>query len=263
MSSPFLDFQWDVLLLETGLLAIFFAPLQWLPRHPARETPPSRIALWLLRWLLFKLMLRSGCVKLTSGDPTWHNLTALNFHFETQPLPTWLGWYVHHFPAWVHKSDTALMFVIEIGIPFLIFLPRRPRQLACLSFLALQCFIMLTGNYCFFNLLAMALCLTLLDDATLQKCLPANWCRCNLVKSLAMPVPLRIARAVVMLPLAIIVLTTSLVQFAEMFHPPKWLPGKMIMASERKPAATALIQWLRLIPGDDHFTPGNHRGRKQ
>jgi hypothetical protein len=232
VSDPFLGFQWDALLLETGLLAIFFAPMQWLPKHPARETPPSRIVLWLLRWLLFKLMFRSGCVKLTSGDPAWHNLTALNFHFETQPLPTWIGWYAQHFPAWVHKSDTALMFIIEIGIPFLIFLPRRPRQLACLSFIALQCFIMLTGNYCFFNLLTMILCLTLLDDAALQKCLPTRWCRCESMKCTAAPTPLRVARALAMTLLVVIVLTTSAVQFAEMFHPSKWLPKKMFLVDE-------------------------------
>ena len=233
VSDPFLEFQWDVLLLETGLLAIFIAPLQWLPRHPARETPPSRLAIWLLRWLLFKLMFRSGCVKLTSGDPAWHNLTALNYHFETQPLPTWIGWHAHQLPAWVHRSDAIGMFVIELGIPFLIFLPRRPRQLACLAFLALQFFIMLTGNYCFFNLLAMVLCVLLLDDAALQKCLPARWCRCP---SGAPPArdwpPLRSARSALMTPLVLVVLLTSFVQFASLSSRRIWLPKKVLAAYE-------------------------------
>ena len=228
VSEPFLNFQWDGLLLETGFLAIFFAPWQWLPKHPMREEPPSRLALWLLRWLLFKLMFCSGCVKLTSGDPTWRNLTALNYHFETQPLPTWIGWYAHHFPTWVHKSDTVAMFVIEIGIPFLIFLPRRPRQLACLAFLALQFFILLTGNYCFFNLLTMVLCLTLLDDAALQKCLPEKWCRCPDVSAPKKLSPLQIARGVLLIPVVAIVVLTSLVQFLDMFHRGIRLPGKLI-----------------------------------
>lgn len=175
VGEPFLSFQWDALLLETGFLAIFFAPLQWLPRHPSRETPPSRIVLWMLRFLLFKLMFESGRVKLLSLDPTWRNGTALNYHFETQPLPTWIGWYAHQLPAWIHRSDLRMMFVIELWIPFLIFFPRRPRQFACLALVALQLFILLTGNYCFFNLLTMVLCLTLLDDAALQKCLPQKW----------------------------------------------------------------------------------------
>lgn len=230
VSDPFLSFQWDVLLLETGFLAIFFAPMQWLPRRPARETPPSRLALWLLRWLLFKLMFRSGCVKLTSGDPAWRDLTALNYHFETQPLPTWLGWYAHHFPAWVHKSDTAAMFVIELGVPFLIFFPRRPRQLACLAFLALQFFILLTGNYCFFNLLTMVLCVLLLDDAALQKCLPNRWCRTSDATRPAGSIPfLRPALTVIV---AVLVLITSYVQFATMFHPPPYIPGKLLTVQE-------------------------------
>jgi predicted DCC family thiol-disulfide oxidoreductase YuxK len=232
VSDPFLGFQWDVLLLETGLLAIFFAPWRWLPRRAARAEQPSRLALWLLRWLLFKLMLRSGAVKLTSGDPTWRDLTALNFHFETQPLPTWMGWYAHQFPAWVHKSDTAMLFVIEIAVPFLIFLPRRPRQFACLAFLALQFFILLTGNYCFFNLLTMVLCLTLLDDATLQKCLPARWCRCQDTVSPDSPAPLRFVRGLLMALLVAVVLMTSIEQFARMFHSRIWLPRRMLQVNE-------------------------------
>jgi hypothetical protein len=233
VSDPFLGFQWDVLLLETGFLAIFFAPWQWWPRHPVRERPPSRVVLWLLRWLLFKLMFRSGCVKLTSGDPTWRDLTALNYHFETQPLPTWIGWHAHHFPEWVHKSDTAFMFVIEIAVPFLIFLPRRPRQLACLAFVALQFFIMLTGNYCFFNLLAMVLCLILLDDAGLQKCLPAKWCRCPETAVSSKRSRFHFVRSVLIAPLVVIVLITSIAQFSDMFHPPIWLPRQFFAAEQR------------------------------
>src|SRR6476620_12734262 len=161
-----------------GFLAIFFAPWQWLPRRVEREARPSRIVLWLLRWLLFRLMFESGCVKLIDdnpNNPTWHKLTALNYHYQTQPLPTWIGWYAHHFPAWFHKGEVLVMFAIELGVPFLIFLPRRPRQVACVTLVALQLIIMLTGNYSFFNLLTMALCVTLLDDAALQAC--KRWSR--------------------------------------------------------------------------------------
>src|SRR5262249_5350931 len=134
----FLGFQWDNLLLETGFLAIFLAPLQWWPRRPALEAPPSRIALWLLRWLLFRLMLQSGSVKLLSGDPTWRNFTALNYHYETQPLPTWIGWYAHQLPASAQKFSTIMMFVIELVVPFLVLAPRRPRQIAFVAFVALE-----------------------------------------------------------------------------------------------------------------------------
>jgi len=119
--------------------------------------------LWLLRWLLFRLMFSSGCVKLLSGDPAWHNLTALNYHYETQPLPTWIGWYAFQLPSWAHRASTFLMFVTELAVPFLIFLPRRLRLAAFWPFVALEVLIALTGNYGFFNFLALALCLQLLD----------------------------------------------------------------------------------------------------
>jgi lipase maturation factor 1 len=168
----FLSFQWDILLLETGFLAIFLAPRQWLPKGSG-ESAPSFTVLWLCRWLLFRLMFMSGVVKLLSNDPTWWNLTALTIHYETQPLPTWLGWYAHQLPVWVHKLSVAVMFVIELAAPFLIFCGRRARQWACGAFVLLMLLISLTGNYCFFNLLTVTLCVLLLDDAFLLRFLPA------------------------------------------------------------------------------------------
>jgi lipase maturation factor 1 len=171
VGNVFLGYQWDALLLETGFLAIFFAPFQFVPRL-SRESPPSRLWLWMLRWLLFRLMLSSGVVKLISGDPLWHNLTALTVHYETQPLPTWIGWYAHQLPLWFQVFSCRVMFVIELAIPFLIFAPRRLRFLASWVFVVFMGLIGLTGNYCFFNLLTVALCVLLLDDAALL-----GWCR--------------------------------------------------------------------------------------
>ncbi len=171
VGREFLGFQWDNLLLETGFLAIFFAPWQLWPGS-SRTTPPSRLALWLLRLLLFKLIFSSGCVKLSSGDPNWRNLTALSFHYQTQPLPTWLAWYANQWPLWWHKTSCAFMFAVELGVPFLIFAPRRPRLLGCFLLVGLQLLILLTGNYTYFNLLTLALCLLLLDDFALRRLLP-------------------------------------------------------------------------------------------
>jgi predicted DCC family thiol-disulfide oxidoreductase YuxK len=162
----FLSFQWDALLLETGFLAIWLAPLTRRERLRDLADPP-RLAVWLLLWLLIRLMVGSGAVKLTSEDPTWHNLTALAFHFETQPIPTPLAWYAHRLPLWFLKGATAVVFTIEIGAPFLIFTPRRLRALAFVPLVGLQALIALTGNYAFFNLLTAALCLFLLDDSAL------------------------------------------------------------------------------------------------
>ena len=121
-------------------------------------------------------MFQSGCVKLFSGDPAWRSLTALRFHYETQPLPTWIGWYAHQLPAWAQTASAVVMFGIELLVPFLIFAPRRLRQWACLALVFLQALIFLTGNYCFFNLLTIALCLLLLDDAALRAFLPERLC---------------------------------------------------------------------------------------
>jgi predicted DCC family thiol-disulfide oxidoreductase YuxK len=164
----FLEFQWDMLLLETGLLAIVIAPLTWWARADRAADPP-RLARWLLWWLLFRLTLGSGIVKLASGDPTWRGLTALIFHYETQPLPTPVAWYAHQLPVWFQKASTAVVLAIELLTPWLIPTPRRLRTAACLTMISLQVLIALTGNYAFFNLLTIALCILLLDDETLRR----------------------------------------------------------------------------------------------
>jgi predicted DCC family thiol-disulfide oxidoreductase YuxK len=157
----FLTFQWDILLLETAVLAVFVAPLRVLP---ARPRPVSALARWLLWWLLFRLMFLSGLVKLTSGDPTWRDLTAMQYHHFTQPLPTWVGWWLHQLPPSLHRLSVAGTFVVELLLPLLIFLPRRPRHLAAPAFVGLMVAIGASGNYGFFGLLTAALCVLLLDD---------------------------------------------------------------------------------------------------
>jgi len=164
VGNVFLGYQWDALLLETGFLAIFVAPLA--SRLRAGQEPP-KIGLWLLRWLLFRLTFASGVVKLASGDPTWRSLSALLVHYETQPLPTWVGWYAHQLPAWFQKLSCGVMFAIELLVPWLIFGPRLARLAALFPLVGLQVLIALTGNYAFFNLLTLTLCVLLLDDAAL------------------------------------------------------------------------------------------------
>lgn len=162
VSQDFLSFQWDNLLLEAGFLGTFLA----------MGKEPSRLIIFLLRWLLFRLMFESGCVKLLSGDPTWKNLTTLTFHYETQPLPTWIGWYAHQLPIWFQKASCAVMFFIELVVPFSVFAPRKIRLVGCAILVGFQVLIFLTGNYCFFNLLTIALCVLLLEDATSNPPLP-------------------------------------------------------------------------------------------
>lgn len=166
VGRDFLSFQWDNLLLEAGFLAVFLVP--WRLRTP-RAWAPGSGAVWLLRWLLFRLMFSSGAVKLLSGDPAWRSLTALQVHYETQPLPTWAGWYAHQLPAWFQTLSALAMFAVELLVPFLIFMPLRARRLAALLLIGFQCLIALTGNYCFFNWLTVALCVLLVDDAWLSR----------------------------------------------------------------------------------------------
>jgi len=164
----FLDFQWDALLLETGFLAIFLAPARVSCRLGC-PSPPSRAALGLIRWLAFRLLFASGVVKLSGGDPTWWGLTALDYHFETQPLPAWTAWYAHQLPEWTREASTFLMFGLELGAPLLMFGPRRVRHLSFLLLVGLQLAFVATGNFGFFNLLSVALCIPLLDDTAWPK----------------------------------------------------------------------------------------------
>jgi hypothetical protein len=160
--QAFFDFQWDLLLLESTLVAIFLVP--WTLGRTRRPHDPPRLARYLIWWLLFRLMFLSGVVKLTSGDIAWRHLTALTFHYQTQPLPTPLAWYAQQFPEWFQKASCAAMFAIELTAPLCIPGPRTLRHIAALTLVAFQVAIALTGNYAFFNLLAAGLCLTCLDD---------------------------------------------------------------------------------------------------
>ena len=197
--QTFMSFQWDTFLLEAGFLGLLLSFAQ---------TP----GLWLLRWLLFRFMFMSGVVKLLSGDPNWWNLSALSYHFFTQPLPTPLAWYAAHFSPSVLKVATASLFVVELVLPFLIFCPRRLRFCAAFGILLLQSCILLTGNYNWFNLQTMLLCLLLFDDAALQKVLPQH-----LVRVLSRRVHLRPTKAVSVTVAAwgLVLVFSSLVQMDE------------------------------------------------
>jgi lipase maturation factor 1 len=155
IGQDFMSFQWDMLLLEAGFLAIFLGS--------------SKAMILMFRWLLFRLTFLSGAVKLLSHDRTWRSLDALNFHYWTQPLPTPVAWYMQQLPVWFQHFSTAAVLFIELPVPFLIFTPRRFRFFGAGCILFLQALIFLTGNYTFFNLLTMALCLFLFDDAALAK----------------------------------------------------------------------------------------------
>ena len=160
-SQPFLNFQWDSLLLETGFLAIFL-------------TPQSRVVIWLFRWLLFRLRFMSGISKLASGDPAWSGFTALDTYFEVQPLPNPVAWYVHQFPNWLLHFGSGATLAVEILVPFMMFLPRRWRFTAAWLTILWQVLIILTSNHNWINFLTIILCLFLFDDRALRHVLPKS-----------------------------------------------------------------------------------------
>jgi hypothetical protein len=174
VGQDFLAFQWDSLLLEAGFLAIFMAPWVVLDKRTDPIGPRSVIFLWMTRWLLFRLMLLSGLVKIASRDPAWLNASALNFHYETQPLPTPLAWYVHQLPPVADSVSTIIMFVIELVVPLFMFGGPRARLFAAVATIGLQVLILLTGNYTFFNLLTILLCVSLFDNNKLPRLIKGN-----------------------------------------------------------------------------------------
>ena len=167
VAEPFLNFQWDALLLETLFLSLFVVP--WSLRDQidnAKE--PLIFGRWLIWLLLFKLMFESGIVKFTyfasDGSNTWWNLTALEYHYWTQPIPSWISWYFHQLPSWFDKISLVITYLCELVLPIFIFFPRRFRRLSCIGLIIFQLCIILTGNYGFFNVLTIILCITLVDD---------------------------------------------------------------------------------------------------
>ena len=151
----FLNYQWDMLLVETGFLAIFL-------------TGGARLTVWLFRLLLFRFLFLAGVAKIISADPTWRDLTALDYHLFTQPLPSPLAYYAAQLPHWLLAFATAATLVIELFAVAMIFMPRRPRMVAAGLVVILQTAIMLTGSYNWFNLLTVLLCVFLLDDQALR-----------------------------------------------------------------------------------------------
>ena len=156
VGQVFMAYQWDTLLLEVGFLSIFLAI-------------PGPAVVWLFRALMFRFWFLSGAVKLLSDDPSWSSLTALTYHYETQPLPTWVAWYAHHLPEGFHRFAVGGVFFVEMVVPFMVFGPRPLRFFAAACFTGLNVVIAVTGNYTFFNLLSIILCVFLLDDDLLHR----------------------------------------------------------------------------------------------
>jgi len=181
--GEFTQFQSDGMLVEATLLSLFVVPWTlfeppWpVPKTWRRQSPPSQVGIWLLRLMIFRFMFASGAVKIQSHDPTWANLTALQYHFETQPLPTPVAWYVAHLPKWLLKGMVLGMYMSELIAPWLVFGTSLVRYIGAALICALQIGIIITGNYTFLNYLTIVLAVSMLDDGFFTRWLPERLCQ--------------------------------------------------------------------------------------
>ncbi len=174
VARDFSGYQSDGMLLEAGFIALFFAPPGLRPRLGSAR-PPSRISLFLLQWEWFRIYFESGVAKIASGDPQWRHLTAMDEYYQNGPLPTWIGWYAQHLPHWFHAASAGATLGIELGLVWLMFLPRRWRIICFFIVTPFELSIILTANYTFLNYLVLVLGFLLLDDRFLSWLVPKRW----------------------------------------------------------------------------------------
>jgi hypothetical protein len=162
-------FGWEIQLLETGFLAIFLCPL--LDGRPFPKRAPPRIVIGLFRWLIFRVMIGAGLIKLR-GDPCWRDLTCLYYHYETQPIPNPLSWWLHFRPHWFQKLGTLWNHFVELVVPWFAFYPALARHIAGVLLVSFQGFLIVSGNLSFLNWLTIVPSLACFDDSLLRKVLP-------------------------------------------------------------------------------------------
>jgi hypothetical protein len=182
-AQDFSGYQSDGMLLEAGFISLFFVPAGLRPGLGAAYAP-SRFSLFLLRWEWFRIYFESGVVKLTSGDYSWRHLTAMDDYYQNGPLPTWIGWYVQQLPHWFHASTAFMTLAAELGLVWMLFLPRRFRIICFCIVTPFQAGIILTANYTFLNYLVLSLGFLLLDDGFVRFVLPQRWKRFGLAPTL-------------------------------------------------------------------------------
>jgi hypothetical protein len=169
-AQDFSSYQSDGMLLEAGFVSLLFAPPGFRPGLGLTH-PPARASLFLLQWEWFRIYFESGAVKLLSHDPQWRNFTAMDEYYQNGPLPTWIGWYVQHLSHWFHAGTVYATLAMELGLVWMLFLPRRWRVVCFFIVTAWQIPVILTANYAFLNYLVLVLGVLLLDDRFLDRAL--------------------------------------------------------------------------------------------
>lgn len=159
VGQVFYGFGWESMLLEAGFLAIF------LGTNPMAVPAPL---IFLLRWMLFRVEFGAGLIKLR-GDPCWRNLTCLNYHHETQPLPNPLSARFHHLPESLHKLEVVGNFAAQLVVPWGLFFPQPVAGIAGAVIILTQTWLFISGNYSWLNLLTMLLAVSSFTNAQIQK----------------------------------------------------------------------------------------------
>ncbi len=162
-------YGWEIQLLETGFLGIFLCP--FIDLRPFPKRPPSVVVIWLFRWLIFRMMLGAGLIKIR-GDPAWRNLTALYYHFETQPLPNPLSRWFHFLPRPALKFGVLYNHLAELLAPWMVFWPRIVRHVGGVIIVSFQIVLILSGNLSFLNWLTLVPALACFDDGVWSRILP-------------------------------------------------------------------------------------------
>jgi hypothetical protein len=164
VGQTFYGFGWETLLLEAGFLAVFLGP--------AASAPPT-LLLWLDRWLLFRVEFGAGLIKLR-GDRCWRDLTCLDYHHETQPLPGPLSWFFHHLPRPLHRVEVLANHATQLVVPFGLFAPQPVARVAAVIIVVTQTWLLVSGNFSWLNLITIVLACAALDDSLLRAVLPVD-----------------------------------------------------------------------------------------
>ena len=177
----FYGYGWEIQLLETGFLAVLLCPARGVTPLPQTRAPV--LVVWLLRWLVFRVMLGAALIKLRN-DPCWRDLSCLDYHFETQPNPNPLAWWAHHAPHGVHALGVLFNHACELVVPWFAFGPRRWRHAAGALLVVFQLTLIASGNLSFLNWLTIVPALACFDDTAFARLVPRRW-RAGLVERLA------------------------------------------------------------------------------
>ncbi|NCF70168.1 MAG: lipase maturation factor family protein [Chlamydiales bacterium] len=163
VGQRFYSFGWDILLCETGFLALFICPLYQVNNF-FKKSPPHILIIWLFRFLAFRIMLGAGLIKLNAQEECWKDLTCLDYHYETQPIPNPISWYLHQLPKDFQHFSVLVNHFIELIIPFFLIGPRKLRIFGGICTIAFQFLLILSGNLSFLNWLTITTCLFCFDD---------------------------------------------------------------------------------------------------